>query len=380
MKKFVATLPLLFLSLTTLKAQEIIEKVKEFTIKVEENLLGDTSSKPNYLIYPTLAYSPETKWEFGLINLLLFYAKNDKSNRLSEVNTFTFITQKGQYGLWLEHAIYSHRDRYFFLGNAKFQYFPLKFYGVGNSAPADNYTVVEANNIQIRERVLTQVKKNVFAGIQLDYHQLSNVRLSNNNIQTSEKQLNGLTGSFSNGVGISLVYDERKNVLNERHSKFAEIGILNYSSFLGSTYNFSKVFAEGRKFTPGIGKNQVFAMQALAQLSFGEIPFNMYSMMGGESLMRGYYLGRFRDNHLIAAQAEYRFLPFSFSKRIGAAFFASAGSVQSQLKQYNLNDLKIAGGAGLRYLIFTAKDIFIRFDVAFTNESAGYYLFIGEAF
>ena len=37
--------------------------------------------------------------------------------------------------------------------------------------------------------------------------------------------------------------------------------------------------------------------------------------MGGESLMRGYYLGRYRDKNLLAGQVEYRILPFSFSKR-----------------------------------------------------------------
>ena len=47
--------------------------------------------------------------------------------------------------------------------------------------------------------------------------------------------------------------------------------------------------------------------------------------MGGESLMRGYYLGRYRDRHLLATQVEYRILPFTFSKRWGASIFLAMG-------------------------------------------------------
>jgi hypothetical protein len=40
----------------------------------------------------------------------------------------------------------------------------------------------------------------------------------------------------------------------------------------------------------------------------------------------------------------------------------------------------MAGGIGARYLVFKSKDIFVRFDLAFTREGNGYYFYIGEAF
>jgi hypothetical protein len=40
----------------------------------------------------------------------------------------------------------------------------------------------------------------------------------------------------------------------------------------------------------------------------------------------------------------------------------------------------MAGGAGLRYLLFPKKDIFTRIDVGFEKEGYGIYFFIGEAF
>jgi hypothetical protein len=100
-------------------------------------------------------------------------------------------------------------------------------------------------------------------------------------------------------------------------------------------------------------------------------------MMGGEMMMRGMYLGKYRDKQYLAAQAEYRFLPFGFSKRLGGAVFAGVGSISSTLPTANY---KLTGGVGLRYLLFPKKDIFTRLDVGFEKYGYGIYFYIGEAF
>jgi outer membrane translocation and assembly module TamA len=102
--------------------------------------------------------------------------------------------------------------------------------------------------------------------------------------------------------------------------------------------------------------------------------------MGGESLMRGYYLGRYRDKHLLAGQVEYRMLPFSFAKRWGASLFFAAGEVFNCNNNFQFKNLLPTGGAGLRFLLFPEKDIYTRIDYALTREGSGFYFFIGEAF
>ena len=96
--------------------------------------------------------------------------------------------------------------------------------------------------------------------------------------------------------------------------------------------------------------------------------------------MRGFYTGRYRDKNYIAAQAEYRFLPFDFSKRIGASVFIASGAVAPSIGQFSIRNVLPSGGVGLRYLIFPKKDIFLRFDVGFTKEGPAFYIFSGEAF
>jgi hypothetical protein len=61
------------------------QKIKEFIANKKEQLLEefeDSSGKSNYIVYPTLAYTPETKTELGLVNLYLFYANQNNKNRL----------------------------------------------------------------------------------------------------------------------------------------------------------------------------------------------------------------------------------------------------------------------------------------------------------
>jgi hypothetical protein len=73
-------------------------------------------------------------------------------------------------------------------------------------------------------------------------------------------------------------------------------------------------------------------------------------------------------------------LPFPFSHRIGGTAFLSAGVVSPTLDLLSIRQIRLAGGAVLRYLIFPKKDVFIRLDVGFTREGIGLYFFIGEAF
>ena len=358
------------------------QKLKEFIADKKESFsdkFEDSSGKANFLVYPTLAYTPETRTEVGLVSLFLFYAKNDKKNRLSEINTFSFYTAEKQYGIWLEHAIYGDGEKWFFLGKGKFQFFPMKYYGIGITTPEQGYALVNNTNVQLRERVLRKIKRNFYAGAEFDFQKIYNVNFTKTDPVNYDYPL-GYKGSSNLGMGMGLVYDNRKNVMNVREGLFAELAFLNYSASLGSTNSFRSTQFDVRYFRKGFNPKDVLALQGSALLNKGDVPFNQMAMMGGESMMRGYYLGRFRDKNMLATQAEYRFLPFAFSNRWGAAAFVSTATVAPTANTLLSSQLKMAGGFGARYNIFKAKDIFVRFDIAFTREGNGYYFFIGEAF
>lgn len=346
------------------------------------SLVNDTSDirKPQFLVYPTVAYAPETSWEFGLSSVFVFYANRDTTNRLSEVNAFTFITLEQQYGLWLDHALYSQNNQWFSLGRLRFQSFPLLYFGIGMESPEEHVAQVNANLVQIKERVLHKIVRGLYGGLEVDYQNLSSVKF----IPTTgefNRYPTGSSGSANLGLGAGILYDTRHNILNVRNGFFSELAFLHYAGSWGSNFTFTSLISDTRLYK-SINTRDVLAFQLFNQFNIGTTPFNQLAMLGGESMMRGYYSGRYRDQNQISVQAEYRFLPLPlpFTKRFGAALFAGTATVFKDRHEVRLENFVWSAGGGLRFLLFPKKDIFTRLDVAFTEEGTGFYIFIGEAF
>lgn len=371
---------LLFLCLIALTFKLKAQEERNFWQRYWDGLIAEesTDGRPNFLIYPTVAFSPETSWEFGFSSLYLYYANRDTSNRLSEMSAFTYYTLENQYGLWLDHANYGDKDKYMFLGRFRFQSFPLFYHGIGVNTPAEPLALVDARYLLWKEHFLRRLQGYWYGGIYTDLQSIPDPVFVDQTDISYELPL-GYEGSFNLGIGLSLVYDSRHNVLNERKGSFTELSFLRYDNFWGSDQELTSFLVESRQFQ-SINKRDVLAFHFLGQFINGEAPFHMLSLMGGESMMRGYYYGRYRDNNLMAAQVEYRMLPFKFAKRWGATAFIAAGQVYPNWDQLALNKFLVAGGGGLRFLIFPQKDIYTRLDFAFTEEGPGFYFFIGEAF
>ncbi|MFD2203804.1 BamA/TamA family outer membrane protein [Shivajiella indica] len=359
-----------------------IANSQNFVKKYINNIFNDTSdiSQPQFLVYPTLAYAPETSWEIGFSSLYVYYSKRDTTNRLSEISGFTFVTLENQYGIWIDHAIYSDQNKWFYLGKIRLQSFPLKYHGIGMDTPEDYLALVDANQIMIKERVLREIKNNFYGGLEVDFQRLSRVAFKPSDEAPVFDMPLGAEGSTNFGLGLGLVYDDRHNVLNVRNGNFAELAYIKYMPGL-STFDFNTLILDTRIFRP-IGKQNVLAWQFLGQFNSGEVPFNQLALMGGDSMMRGYYLGRYRDKNQLATQLEFRMLPLplSFSKRIGASVFAGTATVFPDFSKAAIQKVVWSAGTGLRFLLFPKKDIYTRLDVAFTQEGTGFYLFIGEAF
>ena len=364
----------ILLSFSLIKGTFSQSKVKNLFNK----MFNDTTSgaDPKWIAYPTLAYSPETSWEIGVSAVLLYYAKRDTSNRLSEVSGFSFFTLESQYGAFFEHALYSNKDKWFGLGKIKIQSYPLAYYGIGTNIAGNELAIANANSLLIRERLLRKIKGNWYLGMELDYERLSKVNFDWIDNNRPKGFILGEDGYSNLGLGLGLVYDSRHNVLNVRHGFLSEIGYLFYHPVWGSTNKLNTLFIDNRAFFE-YRKRNVVAMQMIGQFSQGEVPFNQLSMIGGETMMRGYYLGKYRDNNMVALQIEHRWLPFKFSKRIGGAVFSGIGSVSPNL---HFDKLLWSVGGGLRVLLFPKRDVYTRLDVGFNPDGYGVYLFIGEAF
>lgn len=344
------------------------------------SVLGEQKdpSAPKLINYPTVAFAPETSWELGVSSLYVYSANRDLNNRLSEIKAFTFYTLENQYGFWLDHALYTDKNTWFFYGRARYQSFPLFYHGIGRDSPSKHLSLIDGEYTLFRERLLRETWPSLYFGVELDYHGLNRVNYLDTEPDFELPEI-GAMGSKNFGVGLGLLYNNIHNAMNPRNGLYSEWAFINYNDFTGSDFDVTTYVVDNRVYRP-IKKNNVFAAQLYGQFTTGNAPFNMLALMGGESLMRGYYLGRYRDRNLIAGQVEYRILPFNFSERWGASIFCAGGQVYGGDNEFNWDLFLPTGGAGIRYLIFPEKDIYTRIDISFTQEGHGVYFYIGEAF
>lgn len=187
-----------------------------FIRRLVDHFLNDTTSaaQPHVSFYPTLAYAPETSFEFGMSALYLYHARNDTlTNRLSEMQAFGFVTLRGQYGLNIDHAIYGDNDRWFFLGRGRVQRFPLLYYGIGPQTGPMHPATVDAFSIQLRERAMRRLRPNLFGGLELDFQRLSQIDFRQPEGPVHDLPLGSL-GTSNLGLGLGLIYDSRPNALN----------------------------------------------------------------------------------------------------------------------------------------------------------------------
>ena len=369
-----------FLLLSLLTVQGVVAQSDNLVKRYLNNVLSESGdpSAPKLINYPTVAYAPETSWELGVSSLYVYSANRDLSNRLSEIKAFTFYTLENQYGFWLDHALYTDENKWFFYGRARYQSFPLFYYGIGRETPSEHIALIDGEYTLFRERLLRETLPSLYFGLELDYQGLNRVNYIDTEIDFELPEV-GAMGSNNLGIGLGLLYNNIHNAMNPREGLYSEWAFMNYNTAAGSDYNMTTYVIDNRIYRP-VKENTVFAAQLYGQFTSGNAPFNMLALMGGESLMRGYYLGRYRDKNLVAGQVEYRILPFEFSKRWGASVFLAAGQVYGDEYGFNWDQFLPTGGAGIRYLIFPEKDIYTRIDVSFTEEGRGVYFFIGEAF
>jgi outer membrane protein assembly factor BamA len=114
-------------------------------------------------------------------------------------------------------------------------------------------------------------------------------------------------------------------------------------------FGFRRYDFEIRQMFPILKEHFILAFRAFAQSTETEsgqvIPYHLLPSLGGNDTHRGYGDFRFRDNHMLVLNGEYRWTP---SRILDMAFFVDAGKVASERRDLDLEDLKTAYGVGWR--------------------------------
>lgn len=336
-----------------------------------------SQKKGSWVALPVVYYKPETRLGFGALGMRLFSLDAaDTSVRTSNVQLYGLYTLNKQILISPSYTLFFPEEKYVLRGNLAYFKFPRNYYGIGNELPETNEELVDYTLFRAENRLLRKLNRELFAGLQWNYYRVFDVEQREGGLLESQQPA-GWNGYTASGLGAAFVYDTRDIVVNPSGGTYLELSSLFNGSLLGSEFAYEQYTIDARSYFQLHPNRHILALQAFGRFTSGTVPFLQLSQLGGATIMRGYYEGRYRDKNLLAAQAEYR-LPLWW--RFGAAAFAGLGDVAPSLKEFSFSTLKPTYGLGFRFMVNESEKVNIRFDYAWGRDASGFYLEITEAF
>ena len=329
-----------------------------------------------FVILPVFFYSPETKLAGGAGWIYSFRRGGGvPSARPSTIQSLLIYTQKNQIISVVDTETYWSEEAYRLDAETGYTKFPDLFHGIGPETGdfmEEDYTdETFLLGINLRRRISRALR----LGVLYDFLHISMTETEDGGLLESGV-IPGSRGGDVSGVGVLADWDTRDNIFNPSKGSYHLFSATFFGSGLGGDFTFDRYYLDLRKYV-SLGGSSVLAMQGVGHFTSGDVPFQMLPMVGGDSLLRGYYEGRYRDAHAAVVQAEYR---RRLTDRWGLTAFAGAGTVASDPDAFRLDTTKPSGGLGVRYMFSRSEGINVRLDVAFGKDSSGFYINAGEAF
>ena len=322
---------------------------------------------------PVIFYTPETKIAYGILGVCLF--RTDSTARTSNVDFAIIHTQNAQTVIEPTYTIFTKHEKYLIRGMLLYTKYPELYYGIGPGTTDAQEELISYKSLRAYNRFLRKIKPGWFVGIQQQYFKTFDVSRSTDR-PVPNQTLIGDLGSVVNGIGLASVVDTRDNIYSPVRGWYADVSFMKYTGLLGSQFEFTNYLFDIRHYR-SLSHNTVLAGQFYLNMNIGEVPFKQAATLGGSTLLRGYYNGRYRDNNAIIIQAELR---QRLIGRVGGVAFAGVGDVAHRPGDLFASDMKMTGGLGLRYLISRKEHLNIRVDAAVGNNTHGFYINISEAF
>jgi outer membrane protein assembly factor BamA len=337
-------------------------------------LIAASSRRDGWVALPGVTYTPERGLSVAGA-LLRYFRVGRPGGRPSRIALQAGVSFTKRAELNFDPNLWLVGDRLNVALASQVSYFDYPYYGIGNDTEETAREDFTAFRIPIRLEALARMSEDSYGGLLYDFRYEDITDVSDGG-ELEAGALNGTGGGFVSGVGGLLRWDSRDESFYPRSGGLATMSPRIYRRGIGSDHDFMRLLFDASWFF-GLGGAHVIAVDGRADFRHGDPPFDLLAVAGGSRLLRGMIEGRYRDNHLVAGQVEYRYPLFW---RFGGVAFAGAGRVASSLSELSLADLKYTGGTGLRFAVDRTERINIRGDIGVTAEDWNVYLAIGEAF
>jgi hypothetical protein len=342
--------------------------------EILQNLVNMIGKKRD--IVPVYFYTPETQSGFGVSGVHLFSCEGScdptrpSSLRLTAVGTTT-----GQRVFSVAPEIYFNKGEYIFRSALTFLTFKDRFYGLGEQTVEGVYETFGSQDTILTTSLLRRISPKIYAGLVEHFRQTKILSVSDNGLPV-QGDIPGSQDANVSSLGVTVIRDTRNNIFEPSEGSLCSFTSSRYDKIFGSDYEFMKSTIDLRKYFPCF-TTHVLAIEGLAQWVNGDVPFQDMPYVGGQNVMRGYYMGRFRDNDMMFARWQYR-MPLYW--RFHLAFFEGFAALADRFSDFRADEIKEAHGFGIRYMVDPDNKINIRLDFGFTPDSAKTYLTFLEAF
>lgn len=336
--------------------------------------------KSRFLVAPSVYFTPETNWYFGLGGFYFFKYGNDIKDTITRPSTFQMAlgyTLNKQVVFWMPGEIFFKNNNYRLQTELGFYRWPYFFNGIGNGYEdfyEERYTATFP-----RARVSFQKRfgKALYTGPRYWFQQLNMLEVESGGL-LDQGIIPGGNGGVNSGLGWVVLYDTRNSVFASSEGWYVEYSNLFNQKAFGSDFNYSTHLFDVRKYL-NIANEHIVAFQTYTKLNFGNAPFNQMALMGGPQRMRGYREGWYRDNHMSIFQLEYR-SPIFY--HVGLVAFGGVGVIAPKLNAFALSNARTSVGLGTRVSLDKKERLHIRLDYGWGQgqENRFAYITIGEAF
>ncbi len=286
------------------------------------------------------------------INIAFYTSKKQRGELSFFNNNFQYTQYKQMLALSLSDLYFGH-DKWQLIGDWRFYNFPTYTYGLGSLTTLQDADKINYLQLRVYETITREVAKNTSIG--LGYHFDYHWKIRDLNAEAGEitdfQRYGFAHSSISSALSLSLIYDTRDNPNNPYHGMYMNAQFRSTLKGLGSSGNWNSLIVDIRKYFPLSKKwHMELACWAYVWLTLnGKPPYldlpstswDTYNNTG-----RGYGMGRFRGNHLLYLETEFRFNILR-NGLLGGVAFLNVQTI-SQWPSNNFSSAQPGGGVGLR--------------------------------
>ncbi|MCU0421981.1 MAG: outer membrane protein assembly factor [Bacteroidia bacterium] len=337
----------------------------------------DSLPKLSVLPVPTIGRSIETNWYFGAVTLfkLKHYFKSSLYSTAKLEFNYTLNKQVILNSAWY---VYMNKNKQIMIGENAYLFFPEYYYGIGNQSSDKDGVFYSAHRVELNNALLWNTTRKFYLGGMIRVQGINNIQIKTGKLEVANELVNN-NAEWSYGVGPKLLVDKRSNLLNPEPGDFY-IDVEEITYYKQTPTQQSSFFANIRadvRYYHKLFKKINLAWQYVGLYGLGNQPYRLMGLLGSDSHMRGYYLGRYRDRNYTAIQTEARIQLIPW---LGFTIFGGVGDVWRNYSDLQFEHIKYSTGLGLRLRVDKTDRINLRLDYAIGKETTGFYVAFGEAF